>query len=232
MDTTTFNIYSELDFIRITDDLENAGIPFAVRKMEDSVLPGITGPKAHAVISVDTVHAQRAAELIAGLGDGMKRAGGAPTAKGRRKRNFMLWFFIFYSFAASILLMKYWHQATWSDRQKHFEGSWNYNNTIYSVKSKTSGKPMSSFVDMNFDYNNEAVRNYERSGQLVWEALDDDEDGFFDRAFDFGLNGEVSSRYLDYDNNGLFDLQIIYLDNGDSLKLTDKDYNGFYELSR
>lgn len=86
------------------------------------------------------------------------------------------------------------------------------------------------FSDANYDLNFEKVEGYSKNNSLTSRSNDFNEDGFSDETTYFGENGKVSGISFDYD--GRNDESIILLETGDTLKLSDKNHDGFFTLEK
>jgi hypothetical protein len=229
MNTFTHDVESESEFYRVLAELDELKIPYTYKKNLDSSFPvlsqalvygEVTVPKEFEANFYDILSRTPGKELLSKGNDSKKPAQ-------FRLLNVIL---IAYSIFVSILLLKYWYIQKGNSEDKNHLYEWSYDNrNLILLDRKTSSK-IQMFTDNNYDLNFEENRTYSRDGLLTSESYDKNEDGNYEIVYFFGRKGSSTGFSLDKDDNGLIDYSEIILESKDTLKLSDKDQNGFLEI--
>lgn len=231
MEQTVFKIESSLDFYRITEALTEQNIPFAERKFEDSTFPSFGQGKVFAEIIVDPQYAEIAAKIVAGEPFAEKDIpiSAVQSPPPRKKRSTAIIILVLYALVSTVFAVKFWHDSTRAGESKNFKGSWNYTGTTYTEEYIPTGKTLSVYVDANFDRNYEFARYYDKSGALLSETEDRNEDGILDKMTSFDLEGKVCGLSHDTDLDGNFDIVLNVLENSDTIYFYDFDNDSRYD---
>lgn len=227
MSFITYQIETELEYQRITSALDALNIPFTARKYGDTSFP-IFGPlRAFAEISIETQYRGNLQDIVAQL------PRSEPLVQSPKRRlNIGRAMWIVYTVVATLLLLKYWHLNGRSYEDKNFSYEWSVDNTHLYMKHKKTGTNAHLYVDENYNYNYEEQYSYAPNGVRTIESHDRNEDGFFEEVHAFNHEGQFTSNSLDVNGDGLFDTINIVLENGDTLRLVDENFNGFLEVMR
>jgi hypothetical protein len=241
MQIITFKIETEVELARVTSLFEERGIPYTVKRNSD-LFPYNGDRRPLAEILVLREFEKEALAILDEIeintnvarNEGDPDAGGkADNQKtGKRQR---LWqsILIVYSLVTTILLIKYWDMNRKNSDAKNFKYAWNLSNTDLSMRYKKSQQLIQIFRDANYDLNFEKVETFSKNNSVMTSLSQDfDEDGFFDEITYYGKNGKIAGGAIDLDSDGWIEESIVILENGDTLKLTDKNQDGFFVLEK
>jgi hypothetical protein len=85
------------------------------------------------------------------------------------------------------------------------------------------------YYDTNYDKNFERTEEFAK-GNLATESRDEDENGFFEKIYQYDQQGRIVAVNEDEDQDGLIDKFYIVMQKGDTLFFVDSDKNGVFEL--
>jgi hypothetical protein len=98
------------------------------------------------------------------------------------------------------------------------------------VKERSTGQVVLIKMDVNWDNNFEYIQEFSSKGWMVAEYFDTNEDGIFERVLYYDSASRLSGVLLDANGDGLPDGQTIYLEDGDTLELSDTSGNGLFTV--
>lgn len=229
MGNITFTIENEQDCNRITGLLEEAEIPYAIRKYSDSTFPSFGQGRPYAEITVDESQKDKLQTLFSEEQEVLV-SNNVENPAPKKKYNILQIALIIYAVIATILLLKYVHLNTISTYSKNYHYQWNYNNTVLAMISKKTGKTLTKWFDVNYDFNYEFTQEYSNNGDRT-EIFDFNEDGFNESVYYYNKYNQLVGKSFDWDADGVYDQHETILENKDTLVFTDKDANGWSELS-
>jgi hypothetical protein len=231
MNPVTYRLESELDFQWVTAFLKESNIPFTSRKYSDSAFPTLETQLGYADITVAAEYEAVLRDRIADLERKRHNAAGvvAPQdASKKRKAARLLW--ILYTIIITVVCLRFWYLDYRNSNFKHYTNEWSMDGSRIHQKSKESGITLSTLKDANYDGNFERVFTYYKNGLRCEDFLDLDEDGTIEKVYFYNLNGGLSAVQFDHNDNGIVNELSYFLNDGDTLKLTDANEDGVFEL--
>lgn len=232
MEKVTYKIESEIELYRITSLLEELQIPYIQNLKSDSSFPVLNKVGEFGEISIPKEYEARAHHLF------IKTEKQSIVVENKNNRatpnatKFWHIGLIIYSIIVTIIAIKYWHIDYRNKSDKNFIYKWNIENSELSLINKKTGKTIQLFKDLNYDLNYERSITYSSEGIKTSISIDNNEDGFFEHIYSLSKNGELTGESFDLNNDGNIEKMTIILLNGDTLKLVDKNEDGFFELKK
>lgn len=239
MEIITYQIENEVDAARITSMFDEKEIPYTIKKNSD-LFPYNGERRAFAELLILREFEKQAQAIFDEVMKSRNTAHEEPSTfegeieihKTSKKRNLWRPVLILYSITVTVLLIRYWNIDRKNSQSKNFKSTWNLSNTELIVRRKSDQQLIDIYSDANYDLNFEKTETYTKRNTLASRASDFNEDGFVDEVTYFGMNGKVSGSAADYDSDGEVDETIVILETGDTLKLTDKNHDGFFILEK
>lgn len=217
---------SEIEQQKLIDFLEIGSIPYRLEKKGDDVLPSIN-PSRHFEFDIDDRYAALLSEVIGELPSAIVLS--SPPAQSSRKRfaSRLIWT---YAIIISLLFLRYWYLT--APHYKNFDIAWNASGTVLTMTDKRTGKVASRSWDRNYNFNEEEYLVYVNGQGPVIAYFDNNEDGYFEETFYYDLEGNLTGIYEDLDFDKLNDRAWFILENGDTIRLEDRNKNTIWELVR
>lgn len=229
MDYKTYKIRSEVDFHRLINQLKEEEIPHHYNMLGDSAIPPINFNKCYGEITIPMEFNSDFLKFIITENIEFEEKREARQTWDMPKVFFIV--LIIYSMIMTLLFVKYLNLEKQYSFDKNFHYRWNWDNTVLSVIDKKTNNTITTFIDKNRDFNYELVRNFPSVEGIMIESIDRDENGYFEKIVSFGVGQRQSDLLIDNNGDGLYEVQWIYLENGDTLMLTDENKNGLFELN-
>jgi hypothetical protein len=223
-----FKIKEEIDFYRAMAELEQQGIPYSKHMLRDSSIPALGFNEYYGELTVPESMKNKAWRCLI-----IQNIDFLEVARRRKTASWInITFFLLgtYSIAVSLLLLKYWLLHFKMSTDKNYSYQWNLIQTKEMVKERSTGQVVLIKMDVNWDNNFEYIQEFSSKGWMVAEYFDTNEDGIFERVLYYDSASRLSGVLLDANGDGLPDGQTIYLEDGDTLELSDTSGNGLFTV--
>ncbi len=227
MKQVIIRIDNEIEFLKLKEILEENSFSFMYNTVKDSVFPSL-GSQENECFEV-VINKENLSDFLKLTENKyhyteveMKELESSKSEK--KGNNKWFYYLLLYSVIITIFFVKQYSELNRNSKDKCFKYSWNFLNTEMHVTDKVSKELRSINFDNNYNYNFEMVDTYTK-GKLTSKAYDSDEDGNFEKIVYFNLNSKFCGYDLDSDNDRIFELSTVILENNDTLFLYDLNKN-------
>jgi hypothetical protein len=222
-------IDNEIEWLNIQAFLNKEEIPYSFRKLQDSAFPSFDMMHQPIEVIIPDEFSFQFFKFV----DKDYPSTILNIRKTSQKSywNLLSFSLLVYGIAMTALFFKFYHIYQHHLGDKNFNYVWNWDNNELSLKHKRSHKTIGIRYDKNYDF------NFEKSVEFlddikVLEAIDEDENGFIEKTYSYAVNGEFEGSNMDTDKDKLIDYILFILEDGDSLVLTDKNKDGFFQIEK
>lgn len=235
MEKYTFQIQDEFTYWRIIGFLDENKIEYSCRKIESSLFPSFNHGGEIEVFAQDVPTVE---ELLRGEEDSptetnvYKSASQAlPTQTTQSGTTWNKWWYwlLGYSLLMTVLFIRYFLIAQVGTKDKNISYEWNATATALYARHTKTKELLQKNYDANYDKNFERIEQFAK-GNLIAELKDEDENGFFEKNYQYDQEGRITSVDEDTDQDGLIDKFYMVMQKGDTLFFVDSDKNGIFEL--
>jgi|GEM_PF-4356512 len=129
---------------------------------------------------------------------------------------------LLYALAMTGLFAKYFHINHLNSMDKNIEYDWTSHNEVLISRNKLTGEISTRHYDQNFDHNYEKIITV-INGLDMSESLDVNENGITEHVDYFSTEGSFMGSQIDADEDGLYERSMYILENGDTLRLFDRN---------
>lgn len=220
-------IEKEIEFFKVKQVLESNDIPVTSEKTENSAFPVLDKSAYHLVIPEE--FSREYFRLIEN--DYPNYIYTVERTEKRPKAKRWLFLMIGYGVIMSMLFLKYYDINRKNSFDKNFIYQWNSINTELRLVNKRSQNLSAVFIDKNSDLNYEKTLSYSH-GKVVSEAIDKDENGVYEEQLFFDLEGNYSGKSVDRNQDGLFEIMTMLLENEEEIVFVDTNKNGLFEIQQ
>lgn len=220
-------IEKEIEFFKVKQVLESNDIPVTSEKNENSAFPVLDKSAYHLIIPDES--SREYFRLIEN--DYPNYVFTVEQTGKRSKAKRWLFLMIGYGVIMSMLFLKYYDINRKNSFDKNFIYQWNFTNTELRLVNKKSQSVNTVFIDKNSDLNYEKTLSYSH-GKIVAESIDKDENGVYEEMLFFDLEGNQSGKSVDRNQDGLFEILTMLLENKEEIVFVDTNNNGLYEIQK
>lgn len=233
MKKISFDIFDELDFHRIADELKNKRIPYEYKFYQSSILPSIDMNPPFAAIIVQEMYKDTVEAILQeDTDEEFMTEIPVETSQNSSQRKLLNYnwqvILLLYAIVATIAAIRGQVILNKNGARKNFKVAWSADGTtVFEIHQ--DGLYKTAYFDFNWDANYEKVRLI-YDDKVIYEGLDQNEDGLVEFVKTYDLNGNETGRTFDKDKDGLVDVHYFYLENQDTLILKDINADGAFEL--
>lgn len=220
-------VENSLEAMEVQSILKEADIPFRFKQNENSAFPGMFS-RWWGEIAFPNEYSQEFFELTNVQYASYEKEISENTGK-LGSFSYTKLLLVCYAILSTLFCYKYYNIYKKSNQNKNFHTEWNYDNTIVTYRSKKTNAIAIQYSDINMDNNFERITEYSDNQNLLFESLDLNEDGYYEILNNYDPEGNLIEQYIDSDFDHWYDEGFIIFDNGDTLKLLDKNRNGIFD---
>lgn len=220
-------IENEVEWLNVKQVLESNDVPVTSVEKKDASFPHLDYsrytfqliiPEEYSAQYFRLIAADYPTQVIQDTTDGKK-------SKAKLKRGLL----IVYAIIISLAFIKYYDINRKVTMNKNFEYEWSaFNTQLRSIDKKTQFVN-SVYIDANYNLNYEEVVSYSEQRRFA-ESFDEDENGFYELTIYYDINGDVSGRSRDENQNGIIEFEEYVLENQEMLLLKDEDEDGHFSI--